>query len=397
VTEKSAVPWCARCGWNLDAYEPSRRRRETGWKRIDQATFRSAYRMSASVFAELHGIAVPRVRWSLAHLATAVIGLINLAVMLAIIGYGLLIMVRLPIPVGVPLGAIVIAMALAVRPRLGKLDKLDDPITAEAAPTLHRLIGAAAAQVGSPLPHRVLASSSWNAQSATLGLRRRRVLTIGLPLWVSLDPQERVALLARQLGPYARPGVHSGVMTRMAFGTFATLRDATRPHPDSWQRGGTIVKPIIALFHLVFTFAQLGVDRVTYRAVQLDVYGWDDVGTRVAGSAATAGLLDTLMVAEVVMPAVTRAAYAGTDPAAWHAAAMSSRASTTDRRPRLRQLSTRDGARMSAPFPATGLRAQLVASRPPVDPGLVLSAVDSDRIDAELARSYRSTRSDLIN
>src|SRR5438094_618563 len=56
-----------------------------------------------------------------------------------------------------------------------------------------------------PPPDALVISASFNAEWAVLGWRRRRTLTLGLPLLTVLPPQPRAALIAHELA-HARNG-----------------------------------------------------------------------------------------------------------------------------------------------------------------------------------------------
>lgn len=51
--------------------------------------------------------------------------------------------------------------------------------------------------------HAVAVNGETNASVSTYGLRRRRLLTIGLGLWEILGTGQRIALLGHELGHYA--------------------------------------------------------------------------------------------------------------------------------------------------------------------------------------------------
>ena len=52
VSERGAVPWCERCAWNIDVYEPPT---GAGWfsRRTGAITHRIAYRLTMAQFRDL--------------------------------------------------------------------------------------------------------------------------------------------------------------------------------------------------------------------------------------------------------------------------------------------------------------------------------------------------------
>ena len=68
--------------------------------------------------------------------------------------------------------------------------------------------------------HVVGIDRDYNASWSIVGARRRRILRLGLPLLVALDPQERVALIAHELaharnGDASRSFVVGGALTEL--------------------------------------------------------------------------------------------------------------------------------------------------------------------------------------
>jgi hypothetical protein len=74
-----------------------------------------------------------------------------------------------------------------------------------ATPTLFGLVDRVAAALEVRTIDLLVVDASWNASWRVAGYRRRRVLTLGLPLFHALEAQQRVALIAHELG-HARNG-----------------------------------------------------------------------------------------------------------------------------------------------------------------------------------------------
>ena len=101
-------------------------------------------------------------------------------------------------------GALLVGIGLMLRPRFGKPPD-EGHLSAEEAPTLQGLVEETARALDVPNVDVLIVDHEYNASWAVLGLRRRRVLRLGLPLLAALGPQERVALLAHELA-HARNG-----------------------------------------------------------------------------------------------------------------------------------------------------------------------------------------------
>ncbi len=95
-------------------------------------------------------------------------------------------------------GTAFLGLAYALAPRLGKMPK--DVVPHSQAPELYACVNAIACGLNAPVVDAIAVDENYSASFSMVGLRGRRVLTIGLPLWLVLDPVERTALIAHELG-----------------------------------------------------------------------------------------------------------------------------------------------------------------------------------------------------
>jgi heat shock protein HtpX len=369
VSEYGTTPWCGACEWNLDTF--SDLRGSWRWRWLDRIDRRTAYRLSKRQYAELAGRPVGR-RGGGAVRAL----LIALAVVL---------------------------LALVLRPRVHRLDEDAVVLSRDEAPTLFRLIDEVAAASDAPRPHVVAVDISVNAYTALSGLRHRRVLCLGLPLWAVLGPQERVALLGHELGHFINGDVRTGVITRIPDTVLVGLIDALTP---GWARSTrrtesmifeAVAGVVLAMLRSVVTLVRTLLRIVLLRNGQRAEYLADQISARCAGSGAAVALADELLGAEAIGMLVRRESRAGGLADRWRSAVAEATADRASRLPRLRQLSVREEASLFASHPPPGLRASMLASRPHESAQVVLSQNDSDRIDEELAPHYQRTRRDLAS
>ncbi|GAB2963777.1 hypothetical protein GCM10027280_60840 [Micromonospora polyrhachis] len=400
VSIHEAIPWCPRCEWNLDRYDPNRRSPEFGWRWIDRRTHQLAYRLTRRQFTELAERSLDRPRLNLARITTVTFSLLLLAGVVALaVGGGWLATYRFP-SLATVLGVAALGLAIALRPRLGKLDPLVDVLPRDKAPALHQLIDEVAAAVGAPRPDVVAVDHTFNAYATSVGLRRRRVLCLGLPLWGSLGPQERVALLGHELGHFVNGDIRRGLLTQPAFTMLGSAADLVRPVDTVGGGDGVgfvgVIGEMLAnmlqsmLSRLLFG-AHLLLVWVGLRDAQRAEYLADELAARAAGSTAAVRLLDTFLTADVVTMLVHREARAGRGPAHWRVAADEARTSVTDL-PRLRQLSVRDDVSLFSSHPPAGLRARMIEARQWRTATVVLTETRSEQVDAELVRDYERTR-----
>jgi heat shock protein HtpX len=307
-------------------------------------------------------------------------------------------------------GVIAILTAFALRPKFRGLGRYQVPVKATDMPHLNRLIGEVATATRAPRPHTLLFTTSFNAGSGCYGLRRRRFVEIGLPLWLSLTPQERVALLGHELGHFVNGDVRRGPLTRFAFDFFDTLVALSTPAKSrpgsvgmraSGAVGDMLSRWLMWIVRWFFELCQLIVDGLGMRASHHAEYASDTLAAWVGGSASATSMLDTLLLGDACYRTLRRAirtdASKAVSPAAWHAQILADRQEISGAVKTLRQMSMRDSASLFASHPPNGLRAQLVESRSQISAAVVLTAADAAQIDIELAREYRSLRTTLAN
>jgi Zn-dependent protease with chaperone function len=401
IDARDATPWCPSCEWNLAHFEPARRRPELGWRWVDRATHRVAWRLTAAQFADLADGPLRRRAWTTARVATMAVAVCLLLFVAAVAVLGVwLIGYHFPSFAILP-GVVLLTVAVALRPRLGRIRDDVHFLDRDEAPELWALVDRVAAAADAPVPHWIGLDGSLNAYTTAVGLRRRRVLCLGVPLWSALDPQERVALVGHELGHFVNGDVRRLPLQQVALRTLGELADLIRPRAES-EVGGIIgmlasvlqwlvqwlLFQLIAGLHLLIVWIGL---RDTQRAEYLA----DEIAARAAGSAAAVRLTDVLLIHDALDTVIRREARAQRSGAAWREAADAARAALAADLPALRQLSRRDEVSLFASHPPTGLRARMLERRPQQAAAVTLTPQQAERIDNEIAGPVERVRRDL--
>lgn len=382
VTLGLSHPWCAACDWNLDRTLPP----TLGWKWLDRRLHRVAHRLTIAQFTALADGPLVRRSTSAARLVTLAVAVLLIAGVLAIAAAGVWLLVFEPGFVAKLLGVLLLGVAVILRPRLNRLGSDSPVLDRGAAPTLFDLVERVARSVGAPVPQVVLIGHDLNAYTTTVGLRRRRVLSLGLPLWAALDPQERVALLGHELGHFVNGDVRRGPLTGMADNTLARVAELFRP--SRFGSGGIIEglsRGFCRVVARIATVLHLAVYWTSQRDSQRAEYLADELGARAAGTDAAVRLADQLVILTALETVIQREARAGNDLPAWQAAAATARVNQAPNIALLRRLSRHTGASLDATHPPTGLRAEMLERRPAHAAAVTLDPSDSARIDTELA------------
>ncbi|MDT7788106.1 MAG: heat shock protein HtpX [Pseudonocardiales bacterium] len=369
-----------------------------------------ALRLDAQQYAAYEGTPPTRPHWTAARGALVAISavLVVLVAGLAVLG-GWLVIRDFPsfsILAGVP----VLMLAWVLRPRLWNAGDVWHELRRDDAPTYFALLDRIAAAAGAPMPERVAVDAGFNASAGTHGWLRRRTLTIGLPLFGALTPQQRVAVLGHEFGHFVNGDPASDLLTGPAVRTPLILADLVRPSEtfvtdNLWsQLAERALWPLQWLLERLFLLIGTGVLAAVARDHQRAEYCADALAVRLAGTTATEALMIDFAAGEQLMGAIA-AAERGTQSnpetarrnhpgaARWQAAADAWRASLNVGD--VLEKSVTEDASLWHDHPPSGLRARIIRSWPYTDPSVVLSEADSAKIDAELHPFYARAGRDI--
>jgi Zn-dependent protease with chaperone function len=386
----NSLPWCEHCEFKLGTFKPDPAQGPVG-RHVTAWSKRLAYRANNRQYAAIAGQELSKPRMTPVFLVLLGISLLLIALATGVLAIALWLVIT-GWALQKALGLVLIGVVVVLRPRLGRLrtyrEKYDEVNRAE-APELFSLIDDAVAATGAPAPDHVFIDPTFNASATIVGLRRRRVLTIGIPLWMSLRPQERVAVLGHELGHFLNRDVRRGLLTQPActmFGQLANLTHPGRVYMAGGAGGGlvAVIAPVfMAMAHVPLLTIHLAINVLSFRDGQRAEYYADAIAAKLAGPAA-ASSLEVLACDKALRLLIGSRARRGAGFAAWRADVSHKR--NSDSATRSLQLSLREEASAFATHPPTGLRHRLLSSQPPGNPVVVLTAARDERIDAELLR-----------
>ncbi|GAA4619033.1 hypothetical protein GCM10023195_85890 [Actinoallomurus liliacearum] len=383
--------WCAECDWNLTD-DFGRPRRSFVRRRLDSASDR----LVVSLYEEFRADTLSRPGWDAArvasyavaagvHLMTA--GLVVVAVVASVL---------YPFFPVFLLSLLLLVIAFFIRPRLGRIPRNSLPLTREDAPELYRLADQVADEVGVRRVDVIATDGFFNASYGAVGVRRRRIVTIGLPLWNALTPEERVGVLAHEMGHGVNGDSRHLLVVGTALHTLDRLYTLLRPdrHWETRAAGfvalmGLALRLAKWLLRLPVAAAYLALALLTLRAGQRAEYLADRLAADAASPAATADALDKIhTVQETLLPAISFQAAYPKKVVLW-----SKHRELINKLPALelerrRRVSAIVQHRVDSSHPPTGLRIALLRELAASKPKVSLTPEQAEAIETELGPHY---------
>lgn len=412
--------WCPSCEWNLAEPPISRRtahrrarelaRAEAWYARLAKPG--SAGRISGSDLAAA-------VLASLVHLVTLAVAAGSIWLLLT----GQIILMVL--------GVVGAGLVWLLRPRFGGLREDTAQVTREEAPQLHELIERIADELGVRRPDRLRVQAGYLTTYSRRGVRQEVELTIGLALWTVLTPQQRIAMLARELGHGAVGSPRHGLWLRLALDTLDAWYGLLMPgHGDELMSAGFrsaglagyqddvvsaaavqvqirgsaqralmdgLANRLLLLAALPVRLARYCLHWLLVRGSQQAEYAADDLAVRVASPSAATAMLDALFLEELAAAYLRRqralvghggvARPADIAEALWSGLADSVASVPELEHERRRRLAIRQAAAVDAWHPPTHLRIRRQSERPEQAATILADTVDWTVLHAELEDS----------
>jgi Zn-dependent protease with chaperone function len=272
-------------------------------------------------------------------------------------------------------------------------------------PATFALVDQVAAGLGVRAPAAIAVDGRFNA--SVHRSRGETVLTLGARMWAALDPAERTALLAHELG-HARGGDPSrywvvGTALRslrewegLLVGASRIRRRPRREARGAGRHGGfaniaELLVPLVLLpLTLLVSLLAAGANRSVRSRQRRCEFLADRAATEVAGTEAVARKLETLLLADVARVAVSSAQARGERPDVLAVTAAAVAAVPDDERARRLRREELSGSAGDATHPPTYRRVQMVRALVPREPSVQSDPAVMAAVDAELAPAFRS-------
>ncbi|MDX6261590.1 MAG: hypothetical protein QOH84_3278 [Kribbellaceae bacterium] len=394
------VTWCDKCDWNVDPTGSDEHL--PAWRQ------RIEHRLADNLYRELEQGRIQRPGWDAArvtaYLLSALILLLPLAGLIG--GIYALISYR-PIWVGILVSLIPFGVTLLLRPRANRLDPDAHVVRRDEAPLLFGLLDKLATTIGTRRVGLIVLTPYPNIAFGRVGWRFTPVISIGLSLWAGLRPQERVAVLAHELGHGKNGDALHGWVVGSALAALEEIQltvseqplDDYRDDVIAYHGDGRSASLFNRILEMTVGLAARGVHwlltLVDLRAGQREEYLADRRAAEIAGSEATAWALERLPLGETSYRALERALRFGSEVEPLEAATRAVReipAREVERRIRVSRLRE---TRSDTSHPPTNLRTKLIRARPAQHALVVLGTDENRAIDRELAGPAQAVLKEL--
>ena len=371
------VVWCDACDWNVDPSggEPttSRRARRAVARTVAEAerARRAAARGGRSSWGDRVLLGVP-IALALGVHALTVLVLVS----------GVFALTQWPLVIGIPIGVSLLVGGVGLVPRPKRIRKEATVLTRETASELFALLDEVSAAEHAARIHCVVLSTQFNASTTTVGVRRRTIVIVGVPLWLALQPQERLAVLAHEVAHQVNGDIRRTSIVGTSLASLETWVVALEPR---FSRGA--VAALIALFLRALRGVAQGVLavqlRLTYRSHRAAEYAADLLAARIASTDAAVSALDRMVAEPSCMRALARASRTA-DGSLWASLVAWREALPEREHERLRRVARMTTPHVDETHPPIMDRIDLLRSLPRDEAAIVLDDARGARIDLEI-------------
>lgn len=291
----------------------------------------------------------------------------------------------------IPIGLALLVLCFATRPRIPRMPKTY--AAPQEYPKLFALVKRVAEALRTQNVHAIVFEPEYNAAFGRLGWRRHPVLFLGLALYETLDPPERLALIGHELahGVNHDPmrGWYVGTAFYTVLGWFQILHVRER---DGFL--GTLINAGMYVFSFIPLGLSYALAYLMWRDSQRAEYFADYLAAQVAGKDAQLGLLRKLRAGAHLEHLVHSMALNPSDRNFFHEMRMQVQANPNDA---IEDMPDPDGYELEAAHPPTEYRIKFIRERGALKPSVIVTAKEWAALEAELEPARAEVQQELID
>ncbi|WP_110513999.1 M48 family metallopeptidase [Herpetosiphon llansteffanensis] len=360
------VPWC-ECGWNIKPHALPE-----SYGMFEQMYTNVSKRLGKQMLHQMRSLNDLKPRWTASKVIVGLMACSIHGFTLLILGLGLLLLIDgWPNPFAVVFGVVLLGMVWILRPTWGKLPKDGLILTPKEAPNLFELLNRMTTSLGAKPIEVVVIDEDFNAFFGRLGWRRTHVLGLGLPLWLAMSNQERIALIAHEIGHSINNDSNRSLLISSAIHALATWIETIYPPrlviPELGLKGFLLAPFNLLLrgFCLILLWWLKLMVLLAGRERQRAEYLADYKAAELAGSSAAIDLLDRLHLDDSCHLAIQRAVLSPAKPHILQSMAEHVATIPAHERERLRRVARLEGSLLDASHPPTAHRIEFLSTIAP--------------------------------
>ncbi|MDY7077222.1 MAG: M48 family metallopeptidase [Chloroflexota bacterium] len=181
---------------------------------------------------------------------------------------------------------------------------------------MYEFVDSVATILESPRIEGIVIDEQFNASFGQVGWKRKRILTLGLPLWVILNKEEKVALIAHELAHGVNGDPNRGVIVGSAVYTLARWYSFLRPAYILDVAPGAGIFGLLMIPFNILAFCLSTLPWITgyvlihllWHDSQRAEYLSDSLAAKVSGSRGVISLLEKLYFGPVFIETIERLA-----------------------------------------------------------------------------------------
>jgi heat shock protein HtpX len=296
------------------------------------------------------------------------------------------------------LGLFLLALSWVTRPRFGKLDKSEQIVPREELPELYHVVDKLCETAGVRPIDGIIIDQEFNASVRTVGVRGKRILTIGLPLFTILPKDERMALLGHEIGHFANNDVARSIFVGGAIGTLATWYDLLDvQHVDE----------IEGIFGIISGFFMKGLALIPYVLFMLIIHLlWHDgqraeyfadlIGAELSGTKSSISLMEKIQFDQIFYHVVRKAAVTNSSSSLLDHFRKKVEELPSKEFRRLKRVSELELSKLNYTHPPNAYRIQFLNSQNFYSSRISLTVEQNKKIDRELAKHEGRVQDTLV-
>lgn len=243
------ITWC-ECGYNLN-----RVKEEVKKSSIDRLYERLGEKSGHFVFNkmmnEINFMPKITVVNGLALLLATIVHFFSLASFL--LGVYLLIFHYLNF-INIFWGLLLVGFAWFTRPKVNKLKDDERIVPRQSMPTSYAIMDDLAKSMGVKKIDGIIINDKYNASISKISWKRKTIVTIGIPLFASLTPEEQCTIIAHELGHYLNKDLTYGFYIGTALETLHDWTSLLEPIPSERTFEVTILDMVTNLLMKILAY-----------------------------------------------------------------------------------------------------------------------------------------------